>query len=176
AREPPARAPSWSIAQSSTATPTIGQSRSPRCSSLYSEWKVMTFARSPVMPKTTRTAAGSVVGVLTILRPLLLPLLVRSDADPAHALVRQLASGPVDDRLRAVLVRREEREVPAPQADLRLAPLHRPPAEHRDDRRVASDRGHRALVAVRERLRRLARHAAGDRLAGRRLPTGERRT
>jgi hypothetical protein len=32
------------------------------------------------------------------------------DVDPTHALVRELAPGPVDDRLRPVLVRREERE------------------------------------------------------------------
>src|SRR4029078_10565040 len=131
AREPPARAPSWSIAQSSTATPTIGQSRSPRCSSLYSEWKVMTFARSPVMPKTTSTSAGAVVEVLTILRSLLLRLLVRFDADPADALVRQLASGPVDDRLRAVLVRGEEREEHGPPRATPLVPLQHTPADER---------------------------------------------
>src|SRR5436305_686087 len=40
-----------------TATPTIGQFRSPRRSRRYSEWKVMTFARSPVIPRTTNTSA-----------------------------------------------------------------------------------------------------------------------
>ena len=49
---------SCSSVQSSTATPTIGQSSSPRASSRYSERKVITFARSPVMPKTTSTSAG----------------------------------------------------------------------------------------------------------------------
>ena len=49
---------SWSTVQSSTATPTIGQSSSPRCSSRYSERNVITFARSPVIPKTTKTSAG----------------------------------------------------------------------------------------------------------------------
>ena len=48
---------SWSTDQSSTATPTIGQSRRPRRSSRYSERKVITFARSPVMPKMTSTSA-----------------------------------------------------------------------------------------------------------------------
>src|SRR5262249_27502264 len=49
---------SWSTVQSSTATPTIGQSSRLRRSSRYSERKVITFARSPVIPKTTRTSAG----------------------------------------------------------------------------------------------------------------------
>ncbi len=49
--------------------------------------------------------------------------------------------------------------------ELRLVPFHRPPAEHLHDRGVASDRSHRPLVAVLERLGRLARDAAGDRLA-----------
>ena len=53
-----ARSTSWSTVQSSTATPTIGQSSSPRCSSRYSDRNVITFARSPVIPKTTRTSAG----------------------------------------------------------------------------------------------------------------------
>ena len=53
-----ARWTSCSSVQSSNATPTIGQSRSPRCSSRYSEWNVITFARSPVIPKITRTSAG----------------------------------------------------------------------------------------------------------------------
>src|SRR5262245_4995019 len=53
-----ARSLSWSTVQSSTATPTIGQSSRPRCSSRYKDWNVITFARSPVMPKTTKTSAG----------------------------------------------------------------------------------------------------------------------
>ena len=48
---------SLSIVQSFTATPTIGHRSSPRCSSRYSERKVMTFARSPVIPKTTNASA-----------------------------------------------------------------------------------------------------------------------
>ena len=51
-----ARSTSWSCVQSSTATPTIGQSSSLRCSNRYSDWKVMTFARSPVIPKITNTS------------------------------------------------------------------------------------------------------------------------
>ena len=53
-----------------------------------------------------------------------------------------------------------------PHASLRRLALHRPPAQHLDDRRAAADRRHRALVAVLERLRLLARDAPGDRLAG----------
>ena len=63
-----ARSTSWSCVQSSTATPTIGQSSRPRASSRYNDRNVITFARSPVIPKTTRTSAGrcsgSVVGAI----------------------------------------------------------------------------------------------------------------
>src|SRR5690349_13665649 len=51
-----ARSMSCSWVQSSTATPTIGQSRSFRSSSRYSDRKVITFARSPVIPKITNTS------------------------------------------------------------------------------------------------------------------------
>src|SRR6059058_1190013 len=44
--------------QSSPATPTIGQLSKPRRSSRYSEWKVITLARSPVMPKITSASAA----------------------------------------------------------------------------------------------------------------------
>ena len=54
-----ARSTSCSIVQSSNATPTIGQSSRPRSSSRYSDRKVITRARSPVMPKTTSTSAGA---------------------------------------------------------------------------------------------------------------------
>ena len=47
-----------STVQSSTATPTIGQSSRPRRSSRYSDRNVITFARSPVIPKMTSTSAG----------------------------------------------------------------------------------------------------------------------
>ena len=40
--------------QSSTATPTIGHCNSPRRSNRYREAKVITFARSPVIPNTTK--------------------------------------------------------------------------------------------------------------------------
>ena len=51
-----ARSTSWSTLQSSAATPTIGQSSSLRCSSRYNERNVITFARSPVIPKITKTS------------------------------------------------------------------------------------------------------------------------
>ncbi len=54
-----ARAPrSSSTVQSSSATPTIGQSSRPRRSSRYSDRNVITLARSPVIPNTTITSAG----------------------------------------------------------------------------------------------------------------------
>ena len=79
-----------------------------------------------------------------------LALLIRVDADPAHALVCELAPGPVDDGLRTVLVRREERQVHCPPGELRFAPLHRLSTEHLHYCGVAPDRGHRALVVVRK--------------------------
>ena len=54
-----ARSRSCSMVQSSPATPMIGQSSSLRCSRRYSEWKVITFARSPVMPKITSRSASA---------------------------------------------------------------------------------------------------------------------
>src|SRR5215207_8099098 len=53
----PACSRSWSIVQSSPATPRIGQFRRPRLTSRYRAWNVITRARSPVMPKTTNTSA-----------------------------------------------------------------------------------------------------------------------
>ena len=53
-----ARSRRSSTVQSSTATPTIGQSSSPRRSSRYSDRKVICLARSPVIPNTTSTSAG----------------------------------------------------------------------------------------------------------------------
>src|SRR5262249_2658384 len=90
--------------------------------------------------------------------------LIRGHGDPSDALVRQPGSGPVDDGLRAVLVGREQREVDGSPGHLRLEPLHRPAAEHLNDRSATTDRGHRALVPIVERLRRLAGQALGDRL------------
>jgi hypothetical protein len=60
-----ARSTSWSTVQSSTATPTMRQSSRLRCSSRYSEWNVITLARSPVMPKITKTSqlACSLMGL-----------------------------------------------------------------------------------------------------------------
>jgi hypothetical protein len=54
--------------QSSTATPTIGQFNRPRRSSRYSERKVITFARSPVIPNTTKTSAGCGGAVARVVR------------------------------------------------------------------------------------------------------------
>src|SRR5262245_18768151 len=54
-----ARLTSCSSVQSSTATPTIGHSSRPRFSSRYSERKVITLARSPLIPKATKTSAGT---------------------------------------------------------------------------------------------------------------------
>src|SRR5690242_11069790 len=51
--------------QSSRATPTIGQSSILRRSRRYSDRNVIFLARSPVMPKITRTSAGVAVGVVT---------------------------------------------------------------------------------------------------------------
>ena len=64
----------------------------------------------------------------------------RTRSDPAHALVGEPRAGPVDDRLRPILVRRQEREVHGAPGDLGLQALHRPPTEHlrRRRRRVRS--------------------------------------
>ena len=72
---------------------------------------------------------------------------------------------PADDRLRTVLVRRQQREMHRAPGELRLQTGHRSPAEELHDRRAAADRRHRPLVAVRERLRVLAFDPACDRLA-----------
>ena len=52
-----ARSTNWSTVQSLTATPTIGHCNSPRRSSRYSDRNVITFAKSPVIPKMTKTSA-----------------------------------------------------------------------------------------------------------------------
>src|SRR4029077_13629011 len=119
----------------------------------------MTFARSPVIPKITRTSAGLDVSVwvATCALSSRSSLLVLVDGDSSHALVRQLAACPVDDRLRTILVRRHECQVDGAPGELRLVALHRLSAEHLHDLVVAPDRRHRALVPVLERLRGLAR-------------------
>ena len=141
-----ARCRSWSTVQSSTATPTIGQSSSPRFSSRYSDRNVITFARSPVMPNTTRTSACP-------LPSLLLP----ADQDSSGALVGEAAPGPVDNRLRPVLPRGEQREMDRAPREERHLPLHRSSAVQLRHRGAARDRGHRSLVVVLERLGLLAR-------------------
>src|SRR3954466_4679228 len=77
-----ARSTSCSMDQSSTATPTMGQSRRPRASSRYSDRKVITRARSPVIPKTTRTSPGrgSLLSMLGAMPDS--PSLTGHDADP----------------------------------------------------------------------------------------------
>ena len=114
-------------------------------------------------------AAFDVCGVGSALVVIVLSsvaVVVRVHGDAAGTLVREHGAGPVDDRLRAVLVGREEREVHRSPGELGRLALHRAAAEHLDDRRAASDRRHRALVVVLERLGFLAREAPGDRLAG----------
>src|SRR6185436_18040283 len=86
-----------------------------------------------------RSSPDSTAPAISVMSPSLSPrislgLLVRVDADPAHALVCELTPRPVGDRLRTVLVRREEREMHGPPRELRLVPLHRLPAEHLHDR------------------------------------------
>src|SRR4051794_17648166 len=126
----------------------------------------MTFARSPVIPNTTKTSARSppraapaerVAAAVTssssrvrssagVARPLpygpLVPI-VRAHGDPAGALVRQTRPRPVDDRLCTVLVRGQKREVHGPPGEKGRLALHGPPAEHLYDGRAAADRRHR---------------------------------
>src|SRR4051812_31018526 len=132
----------------------------------------MTFARSPVIPKTTRTSAGpsgspvraraGAGASLVVMDPS--SSLVCVDADAAGALVSERGARPGDDRLGAVLVRGQERKMDGRPGGLRLRALHRLAAEHLDDGRAASDRRHRPLVEVFERLRILAGKNAFDRL------------
>ncbi len=90
-----ARSSSWSTVQSSTATPTIGQSSSPRFSSRYSERNVITFARSPVIPKhddisgrcCPSPASSAVRHRCCGRHPRLAPHRYGLDPDPARALV-----------------------------------------------------------------------------------------
>src|SRR5262249_26066403 len=71
----------------------------------------------------------------------------------------------VDDRLRAVFVRREQGEMHRPPGDLRVQALHGASSEHLHYSRAAADGRHRALVVVLERLRLLPADEPGDRLA-----------
>src|SRR5262245_48422351 len=143
---------SWSTVQSSTATPTIGQVRSPRRSSRYSDRNVITFARSPVMPKTTNTSAGAPAVLARSLMPLP-SFLVGPHGDPAGALVRESGPRPLDDRLRSILALGEQREVHGSPCQRRLLAGHRPSPVELHDGRAASDRRHRPLVLVDEWLR-----------------------
>src|SRR6476620_9119004 len=133
---------------------------------------VITFARSPVIPKATKTSAGRgssprvgmVAGAPVVIAVSSLASCFGGDSRPS--LVRQPCSSPVDDGLRTILVRREQRQMDrSPGQRGRLA-LHRSPAEHLHDGRAPSDRRHGALVLVLERLRFLPGDPAGDRLAG----------
>src|SRR5690242_5805097 len=133
----------------------------------------MTFARSPVIPKTTRTSAGpsgspvrarAGAGAVVVISPS--SSLIRVDADASSALVRDRRARPVDDRLRAVLVCGQQRQMDGRPGELGLRALHGLAAEHLDDGRAAPDRRHRALVDVLERLRLLALDDAVDGLPG----------
>src|SRR5204862_5119440 len=94
------------------------------------------------------------------------PVLLALHGDPPGALVGEGASGPVDDRLSAILVRRQELQVHRPPRGLRLRSGHRTAAEHLYDRGPAPNRRHGALVAVLEGLRLLSGDSVGDRLSG----------
>ena len=76
-----------------------------------------------------------------------------------------IGSGPVDDRLGAVLVRRQQRQVDDAPGGLRLHAGHRPAAEHLNHGGAAADGRHRPLVLVLEGLRLLAGDPVRDRLA-----------
>ena len=75
--------------QSSTATPTIGQSRRPRASSRYSDRNVITLARSPVIPKTTKTSAGACAVLSAVVAMAASPSLTRHDAEPSRRRIAQ---------------------------------------------------------------------------------------
>ena len=78
--------------------------------------------------------------------------LIGRHREPSRALVRHDRAGPIDDRPRAVLIRRQQREMHGAPRQLRRGSCHRAAAEHLDDRGPAPDGGHRALVVVAERL------------------------
>src|SRR6266576_782203 len=121
---------------------------------------VITFARSPVIPKATKTSAGrgsstraGVVAAGATVVIAVSSLASCLDGDSRPSLVRQPCSGPVDDGLRTILVRREQRQMDrSPGQRGRLA-LHRSPAEHLHDGRAPSDRRHGPFVPVLEWLR-----------------------
>src|SRR4051794_891161 len=93
-------------------------------------------------------------------------VLLGLDPDPARALVREARAGPVDDRLRAILVGRQQRKVDGAPGELGLLALHRLAAEHLQHGRTPADRRARALVPVLEGLRLLAGGDVRDRPAG----------
>src|SRR6266576_6606174 len=133
---------------------------------------VITFARSPVIPKATKTSAGRgsstragmvAAGATVVIAVSSLASCL--DGDPRLSLVRQTCSRPVDDGLRAILIRRQQCQVDGPPGERRRLALHRPSAEHLHDGRAPSDCRHGALVPILERLRLLACDLAGDRLA-----------
>src|SRR5213592_3511559 len=131
---------------------------------------VITFARSPVIPKATKTSAGrgSSIrpGVVVAGATVVIAVSSRDrswlDRDPRLSLVGQPCAGPVDDGLRAILVRRQQRQMDRSPGQGRLLALHRPPAKRLHDGGAPSDRRHRPLVLVLERLRLLAGDLAGD--------------
>src|SRR6185436_18283512 len=80
-----ARSSSCSTVQSSTATPTTGQSSRPRASNRYNDRNVITLARSPVIPKTTKTSAGREVVLVAVVVMGASPSLTCHDAGGARA-------------------------------------------------------------------------------------------
>src|SRR6185312_15286386 len=121
---------------------------------------VITFARSPVIPKMTRTSAGcppaaaDSFGVRRVAMVVIECSSRRSgrNRDAGRALVREPGPCPVDDGLRAVLAGREQGEVHSAPCERGGLALDRLAAAQLDHRGAAADRGHRALVVVSERV------------------------
>src|SRR5512132_1391184 len=86
--------------------------------------------------------------------------------DPAGTLVREPRPGPVDHGLRSVLARRQERQVDRAPREPRRGPRERPTPAELHHGSLATDRRHRALVPVLERLGLLLLQGPRDRLAG----------
>src|SRR4029077_826870 len=100
---------------------------------------VITFARSPVIPKATKTSAGRgsstraglVAGATVVIA--VSSLFSCLDGDSRTSLVRQPCSSPVDDGLGTILVRRQQGQMHRPPGHRGRLPLHRSPAEHLHD-------------------------------------------
>src|SRR4029077_2433895 len=79
--------------------------------------------------------------------------LVGSHGDPGRPFVAEARPRPVDQRLRSILARREQREVHRTPGQRRGLPLQRATTAELDHRRTPADGRHRALVLVDEGLR-----------------------